>query len=70
MLNPDASMFPQADSACIEPSAMVRNRGGTLSASKVVAAPNIPPTPSPQRKRETRNSMPVRAIPESPEKMV
>ena len=63
-------MLPHADKACIEPSARVRNRRGTLSATSVVAAPNIPPTPRPNRNRKTRNSTPVRANPDSPEKTV
>ena len=44
-------MLPSADSACSEPSATARNCPGTLSATSVVAAPNIPPTPRPTRNR-------------------
>jgi len=40
-----------AESACIAPRAIGRIRAGTLSASRVVAAPNIPPIPSPPRNR-------------------
>ena len=47
----DAALIPQAESACIEPKATVRKRRGTLSATRVVAAPNIPPTPNPNRNR-------------------
>jgi hypothetical protein len=44
-------MLPTAERACSEPSATARNREGTLSATSVVAAPNMPPTPNPTRKR-------------------
>jgi hypothetical protein len=49
-------MLPTAESACMEPSAAVRKCAGTLSATRVVAAPNIPPTPNPNRKRYIMNS--------------
>jgi hypothetical protein len=44
-------MLPQADNACNDPRATARIRPGTLSATSVVAAPNMPPTPNPTRKR-------------------
>ena len=51
MLTPEARMLPTADSDCMTPRANVRKRGVTLSASRVVAEPNMPPTPKPHRKR-------------------
>jgi len=51
VLSSEPMMLPQADSVWSEPKAIARNRPGTLSATRVVAAPNIPPTPRPTRKR-------------------
>ncbi len=60
-------MLPVADSVCSTPSASARNwPSGTLSATSVVAAPNMPPTPSPTRNRYSVNSTHVCASPERP----
>ena len=50
-LTSDPMMLPRAESAWSDPSATARNWPGTLSATSVVAAPNIPPMPRPTRKR-------------------
>ena len=48
---PEPIMFPTVARACRAPRAGARSREGTDSATKVVAAPNMPPTPSPTKKR-------------------
>src|SRR5436190_6762183 len=69
-LSAEASILPNAERACSEPNANVRKCFGTLSATSVVAAPNIPPTPSPNKNRQTKNSVAVCAKPDKPEKTV
>ena len=47
----DPMILPIAERACRDPKARARNCPGTLSATRVVAAPNIPPIPNPTRNR-------------------
>ena len=70
MLSSDPEIFPKAESDCIRPRASERTLRGTLSATNVVAAPNMPPMPKPHRNRYARNSFGVRARPVNPEKIV
>ena len=50
-LNSEPMMLPSADSAWSDPSAIALKSAGTLSATSVVAAPNMPPMPIPARNR-------------------